>query len=340
VIDCEVLEGNVKLGKIENCYIFCGLDEMLIKDSIKLIVDKVVAVDFLELNYVKFDGSKSEVNEIINACETLPFLSDKKLVLLYRAIFLSEKEDRESKRKFQDICKYIENLPAHCILIMYYVFEDEREKPSEQVKKLDKKFCVVKADKLKGDKFYRKVKEVFDSRGKEIGKVELKYFCDSVDNNMEIVVREVDKLINYCEDKSITKEEITRLLPPKSDDDIFDLVDYLSQKRPEKAIDILNGLLYSGENITGILFMIQRQFKLLLGVKFGVENGKNKDIIAKELKLHPYICEKLIAQSKKFTIRQVKKCLELCLSTEKVLKSSQTEKKTEMELLIINTVRV
>jgi DNA polymerase III subunit delta len=340
VIDCEILEGNVRKGNIENCYIFCGLDEKLMKDSIKLIVDKVVDRNFLELNYVKFDGSKSEIDDVINACETLPFLSDKKVIMLYRAGFLGEKEDRDSKKKFQNISKYMENLPNHCVLIIYYVFEDEREKPSEHVKRLDKKFCVVKADKLKGDKFYRKVKEIFDSRGKDIGKIELKYFCDSIDNNMEIVAKEVDKLINYCEDRNVTKEDITKLLPPRSDDDIFDLVDYLSQKRPEKAIDILNGLIYSGENITGILFMIQRQFKLLLGVKLAIEKGKNKDAIAKELRLHPYVCEKLTVQSRKFTMKQIKNCLELCLNTEKVLKSSQTEKKTEMELLIVNTVRV
>lgn len=340
MIDCDILEESLKKGKIDNCYVFCGIDEKIIKDSIDLIVNSALNSDFGDLNYTKFDGAKATMNDILNACETLPFMSDKKVVLLYRASFLGEKEDREGKKKFEELNKYLDNIPSHCILIMYYVFEDEREKPSNSIKKLEKKCTVIKVDKLKGEKYYKKVKSLFSSMGKEIGKVELKYFCDNVDNNMDIVTREVDKLINYCEGMEITKEAIAKLLPQKNDDDIFDLVDYLSQKRPEKSIDILNELLYRGENILGILFMIQRQFKILLNIKINMDEGKNKDQIAKTLRLHPYICEKMMAQSKKFSLNQLKKCLEMCLDTERTFKSSQAEKKTGMELLIVNTVRV
>jgi len=45
----------------------------------------------------------------------------------------------------------------------------------------------------------------------------------------------------------------------------------------------------------------------------------------------------MVKQSKKFTINQLKKAVELCLNTEKRIKSSSIDEKTEMELLIINT---
>lgn len=340
MIDFEELEVSLKKGELKNCYIFCGIDEKLIKDSIELITRQSITEDFLELNFVKFDGNKVTVQEIQNACETLPFLSNKKVVTVYRALFLSDREDRENKRKFEEINNYLDNLPNHCVLIMYYVFEDEREKPGNNIKKLEKKATIVKADKLKGEKLYKKVKELFEDRGKDIGKVELRFFCDNVDHNMDIIVNEMDKLISYTEGKEIARQDIIDMLPQKSDNDVFDLVDFVSQKRPEKAIDILNELMHRGENHLAILSMIQRQFKLLLNIKLGVENGKNKDVLARELKLHPFIAEKLMIQSKKFTKSQVKRCLELCISTERTLKSSPFEKKTEMELLIINTVRV
>jgi DNA polymerase III, delta subunit len=325
---------------LEKCYVFCGIDENLIKESINSIINKVLDKNFIDLNLIKFDGAKVEIDSIINACETLPFMSDKKVVFIYRVAFLGEKEDRESKKKFEEFRKYIENVPEHTILILYYVFEDDREKPSDQIKKIEKKCCVVKADKLKGEKLLKKVKELFNKKGKEIGRIELKFFCENVENNMDIIENEVDKIINYCDNKEITKDSIQKMLPIKNDNDIFDLVDFLSQKRPEKSIDILNELLYRGENILGILFMVQRQFKLLLNVKIGLEDGKNKDLIIKELRLHPYIGEKLINQSKKFSLGQLSRCLELSLNTEKVLKSSQLDKKTEMELLLINSIRI
>lgn len=339
MIDNELFEDSIKKGRIEKCYVFCGVDEKLLKDNVNIVIDKVLGNGLMDLNFTKFDGNKVDINEVYNACETMPFMSEKKIVLIYRAVFLGDKEDRENKRRFDELYKYIDNLPEHCVLIMYYVFEDEREKPGASLKKIDKKSCVIKTDKLKGDKFYKKVQELFDHRGRDIGRVELKFFCDNVDNNMDIIINEVNKLINYCEGRMIKREDILRLLPRKSDSDIFDLVDFLSQKRPEKAIEILNELIFRGENLMGILFMIERQIKLLLSIKVGIEEGKRKEDIIKELKLHPYIGEKLITQSKKFSLIQLKKCMELCLITEKNLKSSQTEKKTEMELLIVSTVR-
>jgi DNA polymerase III subunit delta len=340
VIDCEELEGLIKKGKLENCYIFCGVDEKLIKESIDLIVKQVVSENFLELNYVKFDGNKVSVDEIQNACETLPFLGEKRVVTVYRALFLSDRDDKENKKKIEQINNYIDNLPKHCVLIMYYVFEDEREKPSNNIKKLEKKAAVIKADKLKGEKLYKKVKDIFELGGKDIGKVELRFFCDNVDHNMDIIANETSKLISYTESRDITRQDIIDMFPQKSDNDVFDLVDFVSQKRPEKALDIMNELIHRGENPLGILSMIERQFKLLFNIKFGIEEGKSKETLAKELRLHPFIAEKLMLQSKKFTKGQVKKCLQLCLDTERTLKSSPFEKKTEMELLIINTVRV
>ena len=339
-MDLDSIEQLVKTKDIKGCFVFCGPDENLIKEAIDRIVNASVDKSFLDLNLVKFDGMKVQFDEVMNACETMPFLSDKKVVIIYRTDFLGEKDDRESKKKFEEFYKYIGNLPPYCILIMYYVFTDDREKASANIKKLEKICSVVKADKLKGDKLYKRVASIFEERGKTIDKVLLKFFCDNVENNMDIIKNEIDKLISYTEGRDIVKKDITKLLPEMNDDDIFDLVDYLSQKRPERAIDILNELIFRGENMAGILYMIVRQFKLLYSIKLGLEEGKNKDILTKELKLHPYICEKLVGQSKKFTLSQVRACMRLCLDTEKALKSSSGDKKLEMEMLIINTVRV
>ena len=37
MIDFDALEEDIKKGKIKNSYVFCGLDEELIKEGIRLI---------------------------------------------------------------------------------------------------------------------------------------------------------------------------------------------------------------------------------------------------------------------------------------------------------------
>ncbi len=337
MISMDIFESDLKKNSLRNSYVFFGIDEFIIKEGIDSLVHKSIDENFKELNLIRLDGNNIKIENVINACETLPFMSEKKVVEIYRANFLREKVDKESLKLFEEINSYLDNLPPYCILILYYLAEDDREKPSKKLNKIDKKTCVVKADKLKGDKLYKKVQSMFEIQGKSIEKSQIKFFCENVDNNMSIISSEIDKLINYTEGREIKKEDIIAMLPYKSNNDIFNLVDFLSQKRPEKAISILNELIFRGEEMLAILSMIERQFKLLFNIKAGMENHKDKVTLARELNLNPFICEKLMSQSKKFSLKQLKKCMELCLNTERNIKTSTIDKKTEIEMLIIST---
>lgn len=358
MIKYEELEKNIKKGKFERCYLFCGYDEQLMKEVIEKIINKNIDKNFSSFNSIQLDGNTASYDDIVNACETLPFMSDKKVVVVYRAAFLedgsrkkkneSEENDADSDSQkevnigndkgFSQISKYLKQVPEHCILIVYQVFKDDREKPGSKIMRLDKKICVVKFDKLKGVNLEKKVKAYFEENGKNIEKPELKLFCESLENNMEIVKNEVEKICCYVEGKEIKKEDIKLMVPPKTDSDIFDLVDFIAQKKFERALTIMNELIYKGENLLKILYMIERQFKLLLGIKLGLDNGKTKELLTKELNLNPYIYDKMVIQCRRFSEKQLIRAINMCLDSEEKLKSSSVNAKTEMEMLIINSI--
>ncbi len=332
------LDNNLKVKKINNFYIFCGFNENIIKEYIKNISLIATNNNFLDLNYFEYDGNKVTYDDIINSCETLPFLSDKKVVVIYRANFFSDKGKAMNKNGDEIIKQLIKyDVPSHCVLMIYYIFENDREKVSSKVRKFDKKALVVEFTKLKGMLLQKKVKEMFKEKGKDIGKAELGFFCSEVENNLDIIENEIEKLCCYCEEKNILREDIIALLPHKSDSDIFNLVDFLSQKKVENALEILDELMFRGEKATYILSMFERQFRLMINIKFKMEEGKSKEEISAEEKLHPFVCEKLMMQCKKFTALQLAKAEELCLKTELLLKSTGGEDKIKLELLIINS---
>lgn len=339
MINLTQFEENIKKNKLDNCYIFCGVDEELIKESIRSFIDKILDKNFIDLNYVKFDGDNLDnFDGIVNACETLPFISDKKVVLVYRANFLGEGEDNTKKRLYNEFKEYTNNLPASSILILYYIFKNKREKPSYKIQKLNNKCTVIKADKIFGRQLEAKVKSIFENKGKNIGNVELKLFCSNLPSDIGIIENEVEKLCCYTMDREIKKEDIHDMYPTKGEEDIFDLVDLIGDKKAKDAVDTLNGLIYKGEKIPEILYMIERQFKLLYRIKNSIDKGKDKNFIVSDIKLPLFICEKLMHQSKKFTLKQIKKAIDICLNAEKKMKKSSTSKKVEMELLIIETI--
>lgn len=342
MITIDVLESEIKKNSIANGYVFCGLDEELIKSSIDPIIKKVLDKDFLDLNFIKIDGLTSTFDEIENACETLPFFGDKKVVLVYRANFLKDKPDKEGAKTYTEILKYIKDLPQHTILIMYYLFNDKRDTPKKNKKlsTLDKYVKVVHCDKLKKDKYYKKIEDIFKENGRTIGKVQLKYFADKVQNNFDIIKREIDKLDCYALGRELTKEDIDKLIPNKSEDDIFDLVEYISLRKVEKAIDLLDELLFKADQHMLIISSIGNHFKRLYEIKTYLLKGKKLEFFIYKYRLPQFVCEKLMNQASKFSLKQLNQLIKVCINTEIKLKSSTTDKQMEMELMLFKTFMI
>lgn len=212
MINLEQFEDEIKKNKIANSYVFCGLDEELIKESINSIVKRIISKESIDLNLIKLDGLQTTCQEIENACETMSFFQDKKVVVVYRANFLREKTDREGSKVYTEVSNYVKNMTPDTILIMYYLFNDKRETPKKNKKllNLDKHMKVVHCDKLKKDRYYKKIEDMFRDKGRAVGKIQVKYFADKVPNNFDIIKREIEKLDSYAWGREITKEDIDK----------------------------------------------------------------------------------------------------------------------------------
>ena len=342
MITIDGFESELKKGDIGSGYVFCGLDEELIKISVNSIINKVVEKEFLDLNLIKLDGLTTTFEDIENACETLPFFGEKKVVVVYRANFLKEKPDKDGTKVYTEILNYIKDLPSHIVLIMYYLFNDKRDTPKKNKKlaTLDKYVKVVHCDKLKKDKYYKKIDDLFREKGRVIGKVELRYFADKVQNNFDIIKREADKLDCYAIGREITKTDIDKLIQNKSEDDIFDLVEYISIRKVEKALDLLDELLFKADQHMLIISSIGNHFRRLHEIKVYLLQGKRLDFFMSKYRLPQFVCEKLMNQAAKFTVKQLSELIRVCVETELKLKSSTSEKQMEMELMLFKTFMV
>lgn len=225
---------------------------------------------------------------------------------------------------------------------MYYLFNDKRDTPKKNKKlsTLDKYVKVVHCDKLKKDKYYKKIEDIFKENGRTIGKVQLKYFADKVQNNFDIIKREIDKLDCYALGRELTKEDIDKLIPNKSEDDIFDLVEYISLRKVEKAIDLLDELLFKADQHMLIISSIGNHFKRLYEIKTYLLKGKKLEFFMSKYRLPQFVCEKLMNQASKFSLKQLNQLIKVCVNTEIKLKSSTTDKQMEMELMLFKTFMI
>ena len=158
--------------------------------------------------------------------------------------------------------------------------------------------------------------------------------------NEDIIKREVDKLDCYAFGREITKEDIDKLIQNKSEDDIFDLVEYISIRKIEQALDLLDELLFKADQHMLIVSSIGNHFRRLYEFRVYLSQGKKLDFFMSKYKLPQFVCEKLANQASKFSIKQLNELIKICVDTELKLKSSASEKQMEMELMLFKTFMV
>ncbi|SFA75399.1 DNA polymerase III subunit delta [Clostridium frigidicarnis] len=337
-MNLDDLEKSLKDKQIYNAYIFYGMDEGQIKETIEEMVDIIVDPNFKDLNYMRLDGMNFEMTQFINACETLPFMAEKRVVEAFRLEHLRSKPKEKTSKELKDLIAYVKNMPEYTVFIGYYILKDKREK-NRELDRLKGNIAVIKVEDLKGDRLYKKVQKIFYNKNVEIGKNELRYFVDRVDKDLNIINMEIEKLISYTYGRTIKKEDINMLLPITKDEDVFDLVDAISTNRTQRALMLCNDLIFKGNKETAILAMIERQFDLLLKARAKVKNRQSPDEFSKEFGLHPYVAKNLMEQSKKFNEKQLKNCLEVCLRGESRMKSSGSNNKIEIEMVLVDCAR-
>src|SRR5699024_3470494 len=101
--------------KLKPVYLFTGFEEYLIMDIIKRLEDKYISESLGALNYINISGRDKGFDNILNACETLPFMADKKLIVVRDIVEILEGEDKEVDRK---LSSYITELDNYVILIL------------------------------------------------------------------------------------------------------------------------------------------------------------------------------------------------------------------------------
>lgn len=322
---------------MKNCLLYYGTDEGLIKELIHNMKIKDLDINFSELNDIYIDGRTVTPDEIINACETLPVFSDKKIVTVFRAMFFKEKPDNHDKIVYEALNKYIKNVPDFCTLIFYYILENPREKV-----KISKSFQgnaeINKVNSLKGEELLKKVARIFEKKGMKVDKVLLNLFCNHTDTSLYSINNEIEKIWAYSQGRPITKEILFNIMPGKNDDDIFALVDAIAAKKLEQALDIFNELIFKGVYPNMILSMVERQFRMIYSIKVKYPNHKSKEDICKEFNIIDFIFEKIRKIVGKFTEEEIARIFNYCLDCEKKIKTNTIDPKMEVEFLIIKAI--
>ncbi len=181
---------------------------------------------------------------------------------------------------------------------------------------------------------------IFAHDGKKITNANMSYLIGNVGTDMEVFSREIEKLISYDLDKDvISKEDIDAVCIKQLNVRIFDMVDAISVKNQKKTLDCYYELVAEKEPPMRILFMVSRQFNLILQAKDLSARGMDRNAIASVMGVQGFIANKSINQSRNFSVNELKLALADCVATEENIKKGIMDENIGVEMLLVKYSR-
>ena len=332
------LEKELKQGKLNSLYLLYGEELFLLENNLKKI-RKLFGETVKGINYVLIDDTN--VKELIQDIETPAFGYEKKLIIARNTgLFKSEgkrknKELSDLKDKINDYLN--ENIDIINQGVILVFVEEDADSRLKLFKTLDKLGTVCKFDFQKPVQIEKRVKAICNAYEVKIDDSTLRYFIEICGTNMQDVINEIRKLIEYAGiGGTIKKEDVDSLTIKKLEAVIFDLTDNLGQKQTRKALDVLKNLIYNKEPIQRILVMLYNHFKKLYFLKLATKY--NKDIVT-SLSLKPnqtFLVNKYKTQSKYFTEKELKDVLQALRDLDVNYKNGLIDLEVGLEAILCN----
>ncbi len=321
-----------KQEKIYPVYLFYGKENYLKEDILKKLRNRLIDPAYRELNYKIFYGEKLFINEVINDLETLPLISEHKLVVIKEA----DKINKNDEIKLIDYFNRLSLKNIFSTLIIIY----KESSPNKELVTAIKKVGVVSnfsiTDKAKLTLW---INSKFRQSNKKITQEGLFYLQSIRGSDLGRLFNEIEKIDIYTKDKKvIEKEDVMISIGGSESVNIFKVLDSIGDKDIKSAIEGLVKLNQGNLHHLSIFAMIYRQIKLILQTKLLLAGGFNFKEVEKKLKLPYFVTEKIIKQSKKYTFKEICKSYELLNIADLEFKDSQKEPKIILEELVMNII--
>lgn len=320
----QSLIADIKERSFKRVYLLYG-DEAYLKKSYKNQLKEAVLNGADTMNFHYFEGKGINPKEIIDMGETLPFFSEYRLIIMENSGFF--------KAANEDMAEYVKTVPESTILVFV---ETEVDKRGKLYKAIKAQGSAVELARQPEGKLTAWVLGLLKRAGRKITERDMKLLLAKTGNDMENIAGEVEKLICYTMGREvITAEDIEEICSEQLSGKIFEMMDAISEKKQRKALELYYDLLTLKEPPMRILFLLARQFNLLMQVKELKRQGCDNAAIAKKAGIPSFFVGKYASQAGRFDMETIKKALTECVETEEAVKTGRIEDRLAAELLIV-----
>lgn len=322
-------------GKIDPVYVLSGTETYFIDETIRRMKQALEQTGEIETTI--FDLEEVPVQHVMEEADTIPFFSEKKLIIAKNASFLKATDN--SKEKIAHDLKALELWLRHpadfsvTLFIAPYEKLDERKKITKQMKELAH---VVHAEAPKERDLAVWIQNEVSSRQKQINEQAIQKLIELVGLDMLHLQMEVDKLCHYIgEEGTIQLEDVEELVAKTLEQDAFKLLNAYIAGDVSTAISIYHDLIRQKQEPIALVALLASQVRLMSNVYYLLSKGYHAQQIAKTLKVNPYRVKRIVEDCHGVKDTHLLKALYGLSEVDLQLKSMSGRRERYLELFLM-----
>lgn len=299
-----------------------GEDALRVKERVedmkKKFVEKFDPAG-MNLDEFAFPGAEGDKSTVVGALQASPFLGDKRMVVIRGLVSSLKKTDNTFW------LPVFPTIPASTIAIFADIAEISKLQKTEAHKTLAalNDVHLYPLLPLEGRELTLWVTSRAKEYGANISSALLARLLARVANDSWRVDAELRKLSAYANGAPITEAMIGELVARDVEENIFAFLDTLSANNPKQTLAKLADERHAGAGDFQLFGMLVRQIRLLLQVRNLMTEriGVTKADVADALGMHPFVAQKILAESRKWSPDRLKKLHNLAFDLDRAAKT-------------------
>ena len=333
-MDFNAFYKELKKKSLKGILIFEGQEKYLIEYATTAIITEYLNESFRDFNLSVFTKDNGFDDKIIESLETLPFMDERKVVIIRQADSIDF-----SDRNLEKLIKL--GSSEGIIVVLQY-----EKKNSKSYRKLKKHAAVATFDKINKVELRKWIVKRLKARGKVIDSRTLERLIDLSNYlgyrskvNLYSLENEIEKLCNLP-GEVISYEMLIGAMTVPFEENVFEITENLIRQDIGRVFEVLGDLYDSGHSGHEIFPLITRNYYNLLVACSLSDRGYHMDAIKDAVGIDSqYAMRKILDNSRKFSKVDLMDKLGVCLEYERIYKSQSVDIRGHLENLIVELIK-
>ncbi len=329
-------------------YILTGQDDFSLNESLEELKKGLGDQSLLASNTTIFDGQQVTLDQLRAVCQALPFLAERRLVIVegllerFEPIVKLGQQKRTPKAPAQQndhksLAALVDGLPDSTVLVL---IDGEVKKSNPLYKELLPQAKVRFFPLLRNNELRQWLKRRVAQEGGSISPQAVDLLARLVGSNLWIMASEIAKLVLYASGHRIEVDDVRAVVGYSQQASVFAMVDAILGFKAGLGQQSLQQLLQAGVAPAYLLFMLSRQVRMLVRTKELIREGGSEVKIQDKLGITAdFVWRKTLEQASRYSLERLTELYHKLLEADLSIKTGKYNGELALNILVAEMCR-